>query len=120
VTPAPVSGGRSADGSPCLWCEQTPANGAWNRPCPDAPDRLHYTREQFAEIAQERLNTVGGDLRRAAFELERAANAVAALPPRVRRKIERAQPLGCLDPILLQNEAERARDTLHVYGLLDV
>jgi hypothetical protein len=103
---------------PCLFCERTPGSGAWDKPCPTAPDHLHYTREQFSGLAQDRLNNVGASLRRAAYELELAAKAVEALPERLRRKVVRDQLH--LDPDLLRNEAGRARDALHVYRLLDV
>lgn len=70
------------------------------------------------EVHQQERASLGRDLSRAAYELERAANAVDALPERLKRKVINAQ--RDLDPELLRNEAERARDTLHVYRLLDV
>lgn len=103
---------------PCIFCGETPRDGAWGKPCPDEPKGLHWTRDQFRDDFTEKLASVGASLRRAAFELDKAASSAESLSPRLARKVMGAAP--DLDPLLLRNEAERARDTLHVFGLLDV
>lgn len=108
---------------PCMYCEQTPRNGAWNQPCHESADHHHWTREQREHYHDQKLIATAQSLRRAALELDRIAAAIDELPARLRRKVLRAPALLSayrLDPEIVRNEAERARDTLHVYGLLDV
>lgn len=86
--------------------------------CPDAPDHLHWSVAQLWALQAEKTKDLGQYVRRAAYELEKAAKAIESLSPRLQRKVLREQRE--LDPLLLRNEAERARDILHVMGLLDV
>lgn len=108
----------AAPDEPCAFCGKTPESGAWNVPCPSAPRGLHDSVRQLVNANTEQAATLGRYLSRAAFELDRVAGAIDALPPRTRRKVLRAN--RCLDPDLIRNEAERARDVLHTRSLLDV
>jgi hypothetical protein len=101
----------------CMHCLRTPASGVWGKPCPSSPDKLHWTQWMRDEGEAEKLQSTARSLSRAAYELERVAEAIEQLPTRQRRRLLRGPE--CLDPLLIRNEAERARDTLHVYGLLD-
>jgi hypothetical protein len=103
--------------APCVYCARTPRSGAWNEPCPTSDDRLHWTPEMRAGVQEQKIVALAQSTRRAALELEKAAAAIEGLPDRTRRKLRGTY---ALNPDLLRNEAERARDTLHVYGLLDV
>lgn len=105
----------AANDEPCMHCDQTPASGAWGAPCLDSPDRHHWATWQRQLDAEYRLNETARSLSRAAYELDKLAAAVEELSSRLQRKLSID-----LTPELIRNEAERARDTLHVYGLLDV
>jgi hypothetical protein len=107
---------RSTETNACMYCEQTPQTGAWGRPCPESADHLHWTPEMHEDYHDQKLTATAQSLRRAALELDQIAAAIDELPVRLQRKI-RSYPLHSAT---IRNEAERARDTLHVYGLLDV
>jgi hypothetical protein len=108
--PTPLAGSDE----PCMHCSQPPASGAWGKPCPDSPDKAHWTTWQRRLDAEHRLNETARSLSRAAYELDKLAAAVEELSPRTQRKLSID-----LTPELIRNEAERARDILHAYGLLD-
>lgn len=109
LPPVPFAGQDEA----CMYCEQTPRTGAWGKPCLDSPDALHWTQEQRELGHEAKLHAVARSLSRAAYELDKVASDIEQLPQRQQRKLSTG-------PDLIRNEAERARDTLYVYGLLDV
>lgn len=105
---------------PCMFCGETPASGAWSRPCPSGDLNAHWAPDQWRDYKNEHIVDLGQSLRRAAYELEKVAEALEGLSPRLRRKVAGCSGSVRLEPALVRNEAERARDTLHVLGLLDV
>lgn len=107
-------------GEPCAHCDRVA--GDWNAPCVGSPDGLHWTVTGRREWAEEKLAHTARSLSRACYELEQLAEALDQLPERLRGKLRRsvAPSAARLSPDLIRNEAERGRDTLHVYGLLDL